>query len=60
MSKQTTHPDKLRRRTAAAARQASYDSLTLPEKIRRAQNAPGSSTRELARLRRRQLKEGRS
>jgi hypothetical protein len=42
---------KTEKRTEAQERQELYSTLTLAEKIENAENAPGESKRELARLR---------
>ena len=45
-----TDPRKDARREAAAARQETYDALSVEEKVARAKTRRGKSSRELARL----------
>lgn len=52
MKKQTRQLKLERKRVEAADRQAAHDSLTLEQKLEKARNAPGNSSREIARLER--------
>lgn len=50
MKRQTTHPERARRRAAAAERQAKRDARTPEEQAAIILTRPGSSARETARL----------
>lgn len=50
MKRQTTHPERARRRADAAARQAKRDARTTDEHLKLILARPGKSSRELARL----------
>ena len=50
MKRQTTHPERARRRAAAAERQAKRDARTPQEQIALILTRPGFSVREAARL----------